>query len=51
MKNMIIIKEKPINHPIQVVHTDLESFILYSDGDLNDVNNQLIIEEDVPKVS
>lgn len=48
MKYMISSKEKPINHPIQVVHTDLESFILYNDGDLNDVNNQLVVIEDVP---
>ena len=27
MKYMITSKEKPINHPIQVVHTDLEYFI------------------------
>ena len=30
-KFMISSKEKPINHPIHVVHTDLDSFILYSD--------------------
>ena len=51
MKYMITSKEKPINKPIQDVHTDLESFILYNDGDLNDVNNQLVVVEDVPEVS
>lgn len=40
-KYMIIGKEKPLNHPINVVHTDLESFVLYSDGGLNDVDNRL----------
>ena len=36
MKYMITSKEKPINHPINAVHTDLESFVLYLDGGLND---------------
>jgi len=38
MKYMIISKEKPMNHLINVVHTDLESFVLYSDSGLNDVD-------------
>ena len=37
MKYMITSKEKPVNHPINVVHTDLDSFFLYSDSGLNDV--------------
>lgn len=37
MKFMITSKEKPNNHPINVVHTYLESFILYNDSGLNDV--------------
>lgn len=42
MKFMITIKEKPNNHPINVVHRDLESFILYNDIGLNDVDSQLV---------
>ena len=50
MKYMITSKEKPINHPIQAIHTDLESFILYNYDSLNDVNNQLVVVKVVPKV-
>ena len=49
MKYMITSKEKPINHPIQVVHTDLESFILYNDGDLNDVRSKIFAIHNVDK--
>jgi len=38
MKYMITSKEKPINHPINYVHIDLESFVLYSDR-LNDIDS------------
>ncbi len=38
MKYMITNKEKPMNHQINYVHTDLESFVLYSDS-FNDVNS------------
>jgi len=48
---MITSKEKPLNHPINVVHTDLESFILYSDSGLNDIDSQLVEVEDVPEIS
>jgi len=41
MKYMITSKEKPINHLINYVHTDLESFVFYSDS-FNDVNSQLV---------
>jgi len=33
MKFMISSKENLVNHPIRVVHTDLDSFILFSDMD------------------
>lgn len=46
MKYMITSKEKPLNHPINYVHTDLESFVLYSDS-FNDVNSQLVEVEDI----
>lgn len=39
MKYMITSNEKPLNHPINVVHIDLESFVLYSDSSLNDVDS------------
>ena len=51
MKYMITSKEKPLNHPINYVHTDLESFVLYSDGGFNDVNSQLVEVEDIPEIT
>lgn len=51
MKYMITSKDKPVNHPIIAVHTDLESFILYSDGGLNDEDVQLVQVEEIPKIS
>ena len=50
MKYMITSKEKPVNHPINYVHTDLESFFLYSYS-FNDVNSQLIEVEDIPEIT
>ena len=50
MKYMITSNEKPVNHPINYVHTDLESFVLYSDS-FNDVNSQLIEVEDIPEIT
>lgn len=51
MKYMIINKEKPLNHPINALHTDLESFALYLDSGLNDFDSQLVEVEDVPEIS
>ena len=51
MKYMITSKEKPVNHPINAVHIDLESFVLYSDGGLNDENVQLVEVDEVPEIS
>ena len=42
MKYMITSKEKHVNHLINVVHTDLEYFVLYSDSGLNNVDIQLV---------
>ena len=50
MKYMITSKEKLVNHPINYVHTDLESFVLYSDS-FNDVNIQLIEVEDISEIT
>jgi len=50
MKHMITSKEKPVNHPINYVHTDLKSFVLYSDS-FNDVNSQLVEVEYIPKIT
>ena len=50
MKYMITSKEKPVNHPINYVHTDLESFVLYSDS-FNDVNSQVVEVEDIPEIT
>lgn len=51
MKYMITSKEKPHNHPINVLHTNLESFVLYLDSGLNDIDSQLVEVEDVPDIS
>ena len=50
MKYMITSKEKPINHPINYVHTDLESFVLYSDS-FNDIDSQLVEADDIPEIA
>lgn len=50
MKYMITSKEKPMSHLINVVHIDLESFVLYFDSGLNDIDIQLIILDDVPEI-
>ena len=47
---MITSKEKPVNHPINYVHTNLESFVLHLDS-FNDVNIQLVEVEDIPKIN
>jgi len=47
---MITSKEKPVNHPINYVHTDLESFVLYSES-FNDVNSQVVEVEDIPEIT
>lgn len=39
----MISKEKPNNHPIHVVHTNLEYFIFYNDN--NSVDLEIQIEE------
>jgi len=49
MKYMITSKEKPINHPINHVHIDLESFVLYSDS-FNDIDSQLVVADDIPEI-
>ena len=50
MKYMITSKEKPINHPINYVHTDLESFVLYSYS-FNDVDRQLVEAKSIPEIA
>lgn len=51
MKYMITSKEKHVNHPINDVRTDLESFVLYTNNGLNDVNIQLVEVDDVLDIS
>lgn len=51
MKFVITSKERLNDHPINVVRTYLESFILYNDSGLNDVDNQLVEIEDVPEIA
>ena len=50
MKYMITSKEKPINHPINYVHTDLESFVLYLDS-FNEIDSQLVGVNDIPEIA
>jgi len=39
-----------VNHPINYVHTDLESFVLYSDS-FNDIDSQLVEVDDIPEIT
>jgi len=50
MKYMITSKEKPVNHPINYVHTDLESFVLFLDS-LNDIDSQIVEPDDIPEIT
>ena len=50
MKYMITTKERPNNHPIYVVHTNLESFIFFNDSGMNDVDSQILEVEDVSEI-
>ena len=47
---MITSKEKHVNHPINDVHIDLQSFVLYYDSGLNDVDIQLVEVDDVLEI-
>lgn len=49
MKYMITSKEKPINHLINYVHIDLESFVLYSDS-FNEIDSQLVAADDILEI-
>lgn len=51
MKYMITSKEKLLNHPINALHIDLESFVLYLDSALNDIDSELVEVEYVPEIS
>ena len=51
MKYMVNSQDKPHNYPLYYVHSDLDSFILYNDGDIrkqivNLKNDVYKIEED-----
>jgi hypothetical protein len=46
MKYMVNSQEKPHNYPLYSAHSDLDSFILYNDGDLEEQIAQL--EDDTP---
>lgn len=50
MKYIITSKEKPLNHPINFVHTYLKYFVLYSDNGFNDVNGQLVEVKDILEI-
>lgn len=51
MKFMITRKKRLNSHPINVVHTYLESSISYNYSGLNDEDSHLVEIEDVPKLS
>jgi hypothetical protein len=44
MKYMVNIQEKPHNYPLYSTHSDLDSFILYNDGDVEEQDTQLMEE-------
>jgi hypothetical protein len=46
MKYMVGSQEKPHNYPLYSAHSDLDSFIIYNNGDLEEKITQL--EDDVP---
>ena len=50
MKYMITTKEKPVNHPVNYVQTDLESYVLFADN-FNEVDSQLVQVEDIPDIA
>ena len=50
MKYMITSKEKPINHPINYVHIDLESFVFFSNS-LNDIDSQIVEAEEILEIT
>ena len=41
MKYMVSSQEKPHNYPLYSAHSDLDSFILYNDGDTGEQDTQL----------
>lgn len=51
VKNIITSKEKPNNHPIHSIHIDLESFILFNDDSLIDVDSQLVENDEILEIS
>ena len=50
MKYMITSKEKPVNHPVNYVQTDLESFVLFADN-FNEIDSQIVKVEDIPAIT
>jgi hypothetical protein len=42
MKYMVSSQEKPHNYPLYSAHSDLNSFILYIDGDMKEPETQLM---------
>jgi hypothetical protein len=44
MKYMVSSQEKPHNYPLYSAHSDLDSFILYNDGDTEEPDKQLVEE-------
>lgn len=50
MKYMITSKEKPVNHPVNYVQTDLESFVLFADN-FNEIDSQLVQAEYIPDIA
>ena len=50
MKYMITSKEKPVNHPVNYVQTDLESFVLFADN-FNEIDSQIVQVEDIPAIT
>jgi ribonuclease HI len=44
MKYMVSSQERPHNYPLYSTHSDLDSFILYNDGDTEEPNQQLMEE-------
>lgn len=45
---MVSTQDRPQNYPLYYVHLDLDSFILYNDGDIN--NKIINVENEVLKI-
>ena len=51
MKFMVSSQERPNNTPLYSIHSDLDSFILYNEEDIDEKVNEIEIDLDIPQQS